>query len=162
MFKNIGIIVILFVLVVACDDDKPKKPENLITKDKMERILYDLYVINSAKGVNRKLLESNGVVPEAYILSKHQIDSAQFANSNNYYALDIDTYKGMLENVKSHLEKDKNQFEELQKKENEKVKRKRDSVNVKKNKKKDSIKRLNLDSVTTTKKRNPFKTLSKN
>ena len=86
MLKKISVI-LLFLSCLACSD-KPKKPDNLISETKMEAVLYDLYMINSAKGVNRKLLEKNGFVPETYILTKHNVDSLQFAESNNYYAFE--------------------------------------------------------------------------
>ena len=79
----------------------------------MSDILYDMYIINAAKGVNRKLLEKEGVVPETYILTRHNIDSTQFANSNNYYAYDTDIYKSIVEKVKTKLEADKKKYEEM-------------------------------------------------
>ncbi|MBC2844179.1 DUF4296 domain-containing protein [Winogradskyella flava] len=141
--KKFGAILVLFVLVVACNiKDKPKKPNNLISKNKMEQILYDLYIINAAKGVNRKLLENNGLVPETYILTKHNIDSAQFAISNTYYAFYSDTYKDIVENVKAKIEKQQEEYEELKEIEEEAAKRKRDSLKKINSKKKDSITRV--------------------
>ena len=142
--KRISIIVFLCVLIVDCDGkDKPKKPSNLISKNKMEHILYDLYVINAAKGVNRRILEDNGFIPETYVLTKHNIDSAQFVDSNAYYAFDTDTYEDIVENVKDRIEKQKEEFEELEKIEGQAAKRRRDSLEKIKQRKKDSVKKLN-------------------
>ncbi|GAB4158767.1 MAG: hypothetical protein Tsb0033_12340 [Winogradskyella sp.] len=128
-------------MVVSCNNKKkPPKPDNLIAKEKMEHILYDLYVINAAKGVNRKLLEDKGIVPESYILKKHQIDSLQFANSNAYYAFDPDVYKGMVEKIKTRLENEKKTFEDLEKKEGVEAKRRRDSIRKRNEQRRDSIK----------------------
>jgi hypothetical protein len=158
MIKNISVIIVLCLLVFACDEsDKPKPPENLISKDKMANILHDLYIINAAKGVNRKLLETNGFIPETYVLTKYAIDSTQFADSNTYYAFNADTYKAIVDQVKARLEKEKVEFEELLKVEgmaakvrrdsiNKKNKRKNDSLNKIKQRKKDSIKNA-LDSL---------------
>lgn len=140
--KQFLYILVIFVFAVSCDNkSKPPKPNNLISTDKMENILYDLYVINAAKGVNRKLLEDNGIIPETYILNKHKIDSAQFAESNAYYAFDTDLYKSMVEKVKSRLQKDKERFEDLEKKKSKKAKRRRDSISRVNDKQKDSIKK---------------------
>lgn len=140
--RTISLLFILCLLVTACNEaEKPKKPENLIPRDKMEQVLYDLYVINAAKGVNKKLLETNGFQPETYLLTKHKIDSTQFANSNAYYAFDTDSYKSIIESVKSRLEKEKKIFEDLENAENLAVKRKRDSLSEIKKRKKDSIKK---------------------
>ncbi len=150
--KRISVILIFCFLSLACEKKvKPKKPDDLIPKDKMEQILYDLYVINAAKGVNKRLLEKNDFVPETYVLTKHMIDSAQFANSNAYYAFDTDIYKKIVANVKAKLEKQKEEYEELQKIEAKVAKRKRDSLKLKQ-KNKDSIKRIKVDKKLDSKK----------
>lgn len=120
---------LLFVLLACQNESKPQKPDNLIPRDKMEEIIYDMYVLNSAKGINKKILERNNVVPETYILSRHDIDSVQFAESNDYYTFDSEEYKKMIESIKARLQKEKVEFEELQKKEGQAAKRRRDSIN---------------------------------
>ena len=138
--KQFICIVSLLVFLTSCDNtSKPSKPEKLISKDKMENILYDLYIINAAKGVNRKLLEDNGVVPESYLLSKYKIDSLQFVQSNAYYAFDSDLYKDMVEKVRARLENEKKTFEDLEKKESKEAKQRRDSINKINKNRKDSI-----------------------
>ncbi|WP_339751505.1 DUF4296 domain-containing protein [uncultured Winogradskyella sp.] len=142
MVKKISVLIVLSLLIIACNEnDKPKKPDNLISKNKMSEILHDLYIINAAKGVNRKLLETNGFVPETYVLTKYNIDSAQFADSNTYYAFNTDVYKDIVDKVKARLEKEKEEFGELQKIEGKAAKRKRDSINKIKLSKKDSVKK---------------------
>jgi len=152
MLKNIVVIFVLLGLVIACDgSDRIKKPENLISKQKMSNILYDLYVINAAKGVNRKLLESNGFAPETYILTKYDIDSIQFASSNTYYSFNTDIYQEIIEKVKARLEKEKSAYEEIRKKETDSVKANRDSIMEIGKRKKDSIKKA-IDSLGFKKK----------
>ncbi len=132
--------------------EKPQKPNDLIPKDKMTDILYELYIINAAKGVNKKLLEDNGVNPENYVLKKFDIDSLQFANSNNYYAFDTKTYKSIVDDVKAKLELDKTTFEDIQKTEGLAAKRRRDSI---KNAKILRIKEKTNDSMTLKKSPKP-------
>lgn len=130
----------LVLLFFACDDKhKPQKPNNLIPKDQMERILYDLYIVNSAKGINKKVLEQNNVIPETYILTKYNIDSLQFVQSNDYYAFDSEGYKTIIENVKARLQKEKKFFEDLEKKEGKAAKQRRDSISNLNKMKRDSI-----------------------
>jgi len=137
---------VICLLMLACNgNQRPKKPENLISKDKMALLIYDLYIINAAKGVNRKLLESNGLVPETYILTKYNIDSTQFADSNTYYAFEPEDYKGIIEKVKTRLEKDKDTFEALQRAESMEAKRKRDSIRAIADKKKEKFKSTSID-----------------
>lgn len=145
MFKHARIIMLLGVLVVACDSTKqPKKPENLISKDQMSELLYDLYIINGAKGVNKKLLETNGFNPETFILNKYNVDSTQFADSNTYYTFNSDVYKSIVDKVKARLEKEKSGLEELKKIEEESANARRDSV------KKEMKLNMHQDSTKTT------------
>lgn len=138
--KKFLVLLAVVSFITACGkNDKPKKPDNLIAKDKMENILYDLYIINAAKGVNRKIIEQNGFMPENYVLNKHKIDSAQFADSNSYYSFDTDAYKVMVENVKARLEKEKTELEKV-KEEDKVAKKKKDSIQKIAPKKIDTIK----------------------
>lgn len=147
MLKNIVVIIVLCLLAIGCNSSGTiKKPDNLIPKEKMSNILYDLYIINAAKGVNRKLLENHGFVPETYVLTKYNIDSTQFADSNTYYAFNTDVYKVIVDEVKTRLEKEKEGYDQLRKKEGQSAKIKRDSLKKQGGKKKDSIKRV-IDSI---------------
>ena len=124
------------LLIFACQGvDKPKKPKKLISKDKMVDVLYDVYILNAAKGINKNVLESNGIQPERFLFQKHKIDSLQFAESNNYYAYDTKAYEAIVEKVKERLENDKVKYEALA----EKEKKKQDSVNKVNKNKRDSF-----------------------
>jgi len=150
MYKNISVILIFCLFIVACSQrQKPKKPENLISKEKMALLIYDLYVINAAKGVNRKALEKEGFAPEKYILDKYNIDSIQFSESNTYYAFDSETYKEIVEKVKSRLEKEKEDYDELLKEETAAAKKKRDSLKAAQKRISDSIKKAARASLKT-------------
>ncbi|MFK7833586.1 MAG: DUF4296 domain-containing protein [Winogradskyella sp.] len=141
MLKHIGIIILLGVFVFACNgSNNRKKPDNLISKNQMSDLLYDLYLINGAKGVNRKLLEKNGLNPEKYILEKYNIDSAQFANSNTYYAFDTETYKAIVDKVKARLEKEKEAFEVIKEREEDSIQKRKDSIREQREKLRDSLK----------------------
>ena len=111
--RHIFYILILISLVGCSSGDRPKKPKDLIAKDKMSDIMYDLYILNAAKGVNRKLLELNGIMPSDYVYDKYGIDSLQFAKSNTYYAYDTEVYTSIIDKMKAHLEKDKELYENL-------------------------------------------------
>ena len=106
--------ILILISFVGCNTiDRPKKPKNLIAKDKMSDIMYDLYILNAAKGVNRKLLELNGIMPLDYIYTKYGIDSLQFVDSNTYYAYDTEVYTKIIEKMSGELEKDKELYEKL-------------------------------------------------
>ena len=109
MMKQLKYIVVI-ILAISCKNntiEKPKKPDNLIKKDKMVEILYDMSIFTAAKGVNKQIIESKGVMPETYIYNKYKIDSLQFAESNTYYAYDLKTYQGIYDLVKVKFESEK-------------------------------------------------------
>jgi uncharacterized protein DUF4296 len=133
--------ILLIALIISCKNnniERPKKPNNLISKDKMIEIIYDISIINSAKGVNKKLIENKGISPEDYIYERHNIDSLQFALSNEYYAYNLKTYEAIYNSVKEKLEKDKKHFQAIIKAE-QKFK---DSLNKVKRKERDSLKKI--------------------
>lgn len=122
--KHVLYILILISLVGCHSVDRPRKPKDLIPKDKMSDIMYDLYILNAAKGINKKVLELNGIMPTDYVYKKYEIDSAQFAQSNTYYAYDTEVYAALVEKVKVNLEREKVIYEKLTSEE----RRVRDSV----------------------------------
>ncbi|EPR73279.1 hypothetical protein ADIWIN_1710 [Winogradskyella psychrotolerans RS-3] len=142
MLKRISIILVLGILIFACDGiNKPIKPDNLISKAQMTDLLYDLYLVNASKGVNRSTLEKNYFDPEFYILKKHNVDSTRFAESNNYYAYETETYKAIVDEVKERLESEKQHFEDIREIEADSIKQLRDSIAMVKKTTKDSIRK---------------------
>ena len=87
--------------------DRPSKPDDLIPADQMSAIFYDIFILNAAKGVNKKLLDKNGILPQEYVYKKYSIDSLQFAQSNNYYSYDTKIYEGIVARVKQKIELEK-------------------------------------------------------
>ena len=138
-----GFILLLF-FVFSCESDKrPQKPDDLISQEEMVNLLLDIQILNSAKSVNKKLLENQGLNPEAYIFKKHNIDSLRFAQSNAYYAYDAEKYEDILDKVQDRLDSLENHYNEVYQQEEIENKRKRDSLNDLKTKMRDSLDRTN-------------------
>lgn len=138
-----NILYTLFVLLLAScyNQNKPKKPENLISKDKMVNIIIDMSLYSSAKGINKRVLEKKGVKLQEHIYEKHKIDSTQFANSNYYYTYNTEAYEDIYQQVKDSLTKLKDSYTAIEKIENKK-KKKRDSIKrSKRSKLKDTTKK---------------------
>jgi hypothetical protein len=92
----------LIVLFFGCNSNSVEKPNNLISKDKMVAILYDMSLLEAIKSQNI----NGGLTAKMsndYIYKKYKIDSIQFAKSNKYYASDIAEYKKIVEKVKEKL-----------------------------------------------------------
>ena len=64
-------------------------------------------LINVSKGINKRILENNGMKPQSYILKKYKIDSLLFVRSNNFYAKDLDKYLHIYDQVLKKLEKNR-------------------------------------------------------
>lgn len=138
--KNIFIAISLFAFITSCyDTEKPKKPENLLSKDKMVEVLLDVSLLNAAKGINKSILETNGIVPDSYVYNKHHIDSLQFLNSNNYYTYYINDYQEIINKVNDSLKTLRTQYNVLYEKEMHEEK-KLDSIKRTKRKNKGFIK----------------------
>lgn len=77
----------LFLLAfLSCNEEVVKKPENLIPKDKMVSVLYDISLLNAGRSINQNILNEYGIEPMDYIYNKYGIDSLQLVNSDTYYA----------------------------------------------------------------------------
>ena len=95
----------LAILAIGCNNSVIEKPSNLIEKDKMVDILYDISLLETVKsqGIKRGFTQSE---INQYILKKYKIDSLQLISSNKYYASDAEEYKRMFEKVKAKLDED--------------------------------------------------------
>ena len=95
--KKILIITLIFYSCDLINKEKSNIPENLISEEKMIKI-------SVSKGINKRILENNGMKPKSYILNKHMIDSLQFVKSNEYYSKDLEKYLYIYESVLKRLE----------------------------------------------------------
>ena len=96
----------IFLVLFSCSFPVEKKevPDNLISEEEMINILYDMSLISVSKGINKSILENNGLKPKKYILKKYDIDSLQFVTSNEYYSKDLERYLSIYEEVLNKLE----------------------------------------------------------
>ena len=137
--RKLFYIMICFFFSCNSGIEKPQKPENLIPEDKMVDIMYDMFLLNSAKGVNKTILEVNGVMPEKYLFEKYSIDSTQFAESNNYYVYNTKTYESILNRIKEKIDLKKKEYDALEKIEDAERQKKADSILAERKKLKDSL-----------------------
>ena len=149
------LLVVTTLFFMSCENLDVKKPANLISEDQMVEILYDVVLINSAKGINKQALQRNIKNPQQYIYKKHNIDSLQFAESNAYYTFKSEVYKSIYEKLELKLTTQKTEYEALHKEK----KRINDSI---KEQKKTKVTPLNVDrkiKIDSKKSRPPSKTL---
>jgi hypothetical protein len=102
--KNVGVLLFCFALFGSCQNAPIEKPDNLIDQDKMVDIMFDMSVLEAMKSQTTLVLESNKINPNTYIYKKYDIDSLQFANSDKYYASDVNKYKAIFDAVNKRIE----------------------------------------------------------
>lgn len=91
-------------MFASCQDViRPKKPKNLIAKDKMAEVLTEAYLANAARSVDNKFVMVKGVKLDSLIYTKFGIDSLQFVRSNDYYAANVNAYIEIFQKVDSNL-----------------------------------------------------------
>lgn len=122
------IVLIAFCILGCHSTGKPKKPKNLIPKDEMANIMYDVFVLNAAKGANKTKLEDNGIFPQDYVFKKYNIDSLQFVQSNEYYGYYVEEYESIILQVEDRINRDKEKYQKLIDQEELDKKRRRDSI----------------------------------
>jgi hypothetical protein len=103
------------LLLFSCAEELIQKPENLIPQDKMVLIFKELAIVNAAKGTNIGNLKDNGIEPTTYLFEKFEIDSAQFVDSDRYYASKPLLYETMYKDVETKLENKRIQLEAMKK-----------------------------------------------
>ena len=72
---------LIIFLFIGCTDNGP---DNLISKEKMEKIIFDIMILNASSGFDLKI--DNNLLSDELIYKKHNIDSLQFYESELYYS----------------------------------------------------------------------------
>lgn len=122
-------LVLVLCIVFSCNKkQRPDPPEDLLTKVEMSNILYEMFIINSAKGSSMKVLQENGVDPDKYVLERFDIDSTRFVNSNNYYAYSYDDYREIMTLIEERISEEKEYYEEILEEEQAAAKLRADSL----------------------------------
>ena len=61
--------------MIGCSSNAP---EDLISEEKMESIIFDIMILNASSGYDLKI--DNDMISDELIFRKYDIDSAQFYN----------------------------------------------------------------------------------
>lgn len=112
MNMRLFLIILCLCGIMACAEEAIEKPANLIPRDKMAEILYDLAIINAANSTNPAILQDNNIRAMPYIYEKYGIDSTQFMNSDIYYASRPSDYESIYKVVEARLKVQKDSMED--------------------------------------------------
>ena len=105
-------IILMLLLLLSCVNVEEAPPENLIGEEKMADLIFELAVLDAAKGfVPRDQKERIDLDADSFY-QFHDIDSAQFTSSNAYYAKQPKAYLRIVSLAKTKLEEfEKNMIE---------------------------------------------------
>lgn len=112
----------VLLIAMACAEPVVEKPEDLVPKETMVNLLYDLSIIHAAKGLNPQILKEGDKNTMEFLFEKYGLDSARYMQSDLYYASLPDEYEAIYGEVVERLEKTKNIIEEERKRINDSVK----------------------------------------
>lgn len=115
--------ILLFTFIISCKQDVPvDEPENLLSKDKMVNILYDVSLLQASINYKPEIV-NDSINVEQYIYEKYNIDSITFYQNQKYYASDVKELRSIYKQV---LEKIKQEEGKLNESTNEEIKDKKE------------------------------------
>ena len=97
-------ILLALLMLSSCAQVEEVPPENLIGEEKMADLIFELAVLDAAKGFVSKDQKGRIVLDADSFYQFHEIDSAQFTSSNAYYAKQPKAYLRIVSMAKSKLE----------------------------------------------------------
>ncbi len=90
--------------LVSCESKVDyEKPKDLIPKEVMVDLLYDMHLAVGSSNLRNKNLERDRNYM-SIVYEKYKIDSTRFAISNIYYTSQVDEYEEIFEEVEKRLE----------------------------------------------------------
>jgi hypothetical protein len=97
-------ILLALLMLSSCTQVEEVPPENLIGEEIMADLIFELAVLDAAKGFIPKDQKGRIVLDADSFYQFHEIDSAQFTSSNAYYAKQPKAYLRIVSMAKSKLE----------------------------------------------------------
>ena len=91
---------LVYIFIIGCSSNAP---EDLISEEKMESIIFDIMILNASSSYDLKI--DNNMISDELIFRKHDIDSAQFYDSELYYSKNPRIQLNIYSNVKRRIQK---------------------------------------------------------
>lgn len=88
-------------------------PEDLVSKETMADILYDIALINSIDNSHPQVLKAKNIKVMDFVFKKYGIDSTQFVNSDRYYASVPVLYEDIYQTVEDRLDRQRDSTTKL-------------------------------------------------
>ena len=113
--NNIARSLIVFFMMSCSNTGYLKKPDNLISENKMESILYDATIMAALENSSALKPEFKPIIGKPYLFHKYGIDSLQLVESESYYSKNHRIYLKIHLNVLNRIEKTRDSLNELDK-----------------------------------------------
>ena len=97
-------VLVVFLIFASCKESAVQQPDQLIEREQMVDLLYDLSILEVVKYQNPPSLKNYNKDVMAYIYKKHKIDSLQLVQNNRYYASNYKDYKKIFEEIKARVD----------------------------------------------------------
>ena len=91
---------LISIFIIGCSSNAP---EDLISEEKMESIIFDIMILNASSNYDLKI--DNNMISDELIYRKYNIDSAQFYDSELYYSRNPRIHLNIYSNVKRRIQK---------------------------------------------------------
>ena len=98
--RNIIFILLILFVSVSCELSN-KKPDNLIVKEQMENIIFDILILNAIN--TNSLMSKMEVIGDEFIFDRYSVDSIQFYESEIYYSKRPRDHSEIYSNVKRRI-----------------------------------------------------------
>ena len=106
-------ILLTLLILSSCAQVEEVPPENLIGEEIMADLIFELAVLDAAKGFIPKDQKGRIVLDADSFYQFHEIDSAQFTSSNAYYAKQPKAYLRIVSMAKAKLKEFEKNMEEV-------------------------------------------------
>jgi hypothetical protein len=97
------LILFFCLLVLSCGKKLMEEPEDLIPREKMSEILYDMALMDAIDNSYPQVLTENDLRVMEFLYEKYGVDSLQFVQSDLYYASVPEEYQKIYEAVEQRL-----------------------------------------------------------
>ena len=102
--KRQVLVILAFLLIISCESKvNYEKPENLIPRDTMIDLIYEMHLAVGTSNLRNKNSEKDRNYM-SLVYEKYGIDSTRFAISNIYYTSQAVEYEEMFEEIERRLE----------------------------------------------------------
>ena len=107
------IFIFISILLISCNDKPVPKPDNLLSKEVMEEIIYDMAILQAAETHKPQKLSDNNIRIKDFIYKKYKIDSITYFQNYKYFASDIKSFKKMYKHVNERILNQKSEIDTL-------------------------------------------------